>query len=162
MSNATKKIKKNIKSDELYTTLIGSIITSVGMISCKSYIKNKELFKTLKKNKQVLAPYKTVKELCDYIFTIHGDEAMKEQFKSNLCLCYDEPSFRQPLVCFATEVQDDEGNIYPKLLPLDPKGNMYGVMQAFETGSPNVFIESVYGPDDPEENLADTYNELNK
>ena len=164
MSNATRKIKKEIKKpDELYTTLIGSIITSVGMISGKTYESNKELFNNLKKDKKILKPYNTVKELCDYIFSIHGRDTVRDLFENGICLCYDEPSLRQPLVCFVNEqeVDTEDGTaVVPVLLPLDPKGDLYGVMQAFMTGSPNVFIEQVYY-DDPEEELAATYNELN-
>lgn len=146
MSNMTKKIKKNIKPNELYTTLIGSIITSVGMICGRNELANRKLFNTISKAKEVLEPFDTVEKLCDYVFTIHGDKSKEELFKANTCLVYDEAGIRMPLVCLFTDVQDEEGNVYPKLLPLDPRGHMYGVMQSFEAGSPNVYMESVYEP----------------
>lgn len=147
MSNATKKIKKEIaKPNELYATLIGSIISTVGMISGKSEIQNRKLFNALKKDPKVLPD--TVEKICDYIFTIHGDENVEEEFKSRAVLVYDEQNIRQPLVCFMTiqtTVNDDGDEVeYPVLLPLDPKGALYGVMRAFMAGSPNVYIESVY------------------
>lgn len=151
MSNVTRKIKKYMsKPNPLYTTLIGSIITSVGMICGKSEIQNRKLFTTLNKNKITLKPYDTVEKLCDYIFAIHGDKAKEELFKSKTCLVYDEAGIRMPLVCLFTYVQDEEGNLYPKLLPLDPKGYLYGVMQSFEAGSPNVFMESVFDKEETE------------
>lgn len=147
MSNATKKIKKNIsKPSPLYSTLIGSVITTVGALSGKSEIQNRKLFNTLKKDPKVLPD--TVEEICDYIFTIHGDENVEEEFKSRTVLVYDEQNIRQPLVCLMsiqTTVNDDGDEIeYPVLLPLDPNGNLYGVMRAFMAGSPNVYIESVF------------------
>jgi len=151
MSNRVRKIKKNIKPNELYTTLIGSIITSVGMICGKNEMANRKLFNSISKHKEILNSYDTVEKLCDYIFTIYGDESKEELFKANTCLVYDELGIRMPLVCLFTDVQDEEGNAYPKLLPLDPKGNMYGVMQSFEAGSPNVYMESVYNPEEEHE-----------
>jgi hypothetical protein len=147
MSNATKKIKKEIaKPNELYTTLIGSIISTVGMLSGKSEIQNRKLFNILKKDPKVLPD--TVEKICDYIFTVHGDENVKEEFKSRAVLVYDEQNIRQPLVCLMsiqTTVNDDGDEVdYPVLLPLDPKGDLYGVMRAFMSGSPTVYIESVY------------------
>lgn len=151
MSNMTNKIKKNIKPNELYTTLIGSIITSVGMICGKNEMTNRKLFNSISKHKEVLKPYDTVEKLCDYIFAIHGDKSKEELFKANICLVYDEAGIRMPLVCLFTDVQDEEGIVYPKLLPLDPKGHMYGVMQSFEAGSPNVYMESVYNSEEEHE-----------
>lgn len=147
MSNATKKIKKEIaKPSPLYTTLVGSIISTVGMISGKSEIQNRKLFNILKKDKKVLPD--TVEKICDYIFTIHGDENVEEEFKSRTVMVYDESDVRQPLVCLMviqTTTNDDGDEIeYPALLPLDPKGNLYGVMKAFMAGSPSVFIEPVF------------------
>lgn len=154
MSNATKKIKKEIaKPNELYTTLVGSIISTVGMISGKSEIQNRKLFNLLKKDPKVLPD--TVEKLCDYIFTIHGDENVEEEFKSRVVLVYDEQNIRQPLVCFMTiqtTVNDDGDEIeYPVLLPLDPKGRLYGVMRAFMAGSPNVYLEPVFEQGDTNE-----------
>ena len=142
-----RQIKKNIaKPNELYTTLIGSIITTVGSISGKSEIQNRKLFNTLKKDSKVLPD--TVEKICDYIFTIHGDENVEEEFKSRAVLVYDEQNIRQPLVCFMTirtMLNDDGDEVeYPVLLPLDPKGNLYGVMRAFMSGSPTVYIEPVF------------------
>jgi hypothetical protein len=147
MSNATKKIKREIaKPNELYTTLIGSIISTVGMISGKSEVQNRKLFNLLKKEPKVLPD--TVEKICDYIFTIHGDENVEEEFKSRAVLVYDEQNIRQPLVCFMTiqtTLNDDGDEVeYPVLLPLDPKGNLYGVMRAFMSGSPSVYIEPVF------------------
>lgn len=147
MSNAVKKIKKEIaKPSPLYTTLIGSIISTVGMVSGKSEIQNRKLFNALKKDKKVLPD--TVEKICDYIFTIHGDENVEEVFKSRTVLVYDEQNVRQPLVCLMTiqtTLNDDGDEIeYPALMPLDPKGNLYGVMKAFMAGSPNVYIEPVF------------------
>ncbi len=147
MSNKTRKIKKEIaKPSELYTTLVGSIISTVGMISGKSEIQNRKLFNALKKQPKVLPD--TVEKICDYIFTIHGDENVEEEFKSRAVLVYDEQNIRQPLVCLMTiqnTLNDDGDEIeYPVLMPLDPKGNLYGVMRAFMTGSPNVYLEPVF------------------
>lgn len=142
-----KKIKREIaKPNELYTTLIGSIISTVGIISGKSEVQNRKLFNLLKKDSKVLPD--TVEKICDYIFTIHGDENVKEEFKSRAVLIYDEQNIRQPLVCFMTiqtTVNDDGDEVeYPVLLPLDPKGNLYGVMRAFMSGSPTIYLEPVY------------------
>ena len=147
MSNKIRQIKKEItKPSLLYNTLIGSIISTVGMISGKSEIQNRKLFNTLKKDPKVLPD--TVEKICDYIFAIHGDENVEEEFKSRAVLVYDEQNIRQPLVCLMsiqTTLNDDGDEVeYPVLLPLDPNGNLYGVMRAFMAGSPNVYVESVF------------------
>ena len=142
-----RQIKKNIaKPNELYTTLIGSIITTVGSISGKSEIQNRKLFNTLKKNPKVLP--ENVEKIADYIFTIHGDENVEEEFKSRAVLVYDELGIRQPMVCLMviqTTLNDDGDEVeYPVLLPLDPSGKLHGVMQAFMSGSPTVYLEPVF------------------
>lgn len=116
------------------------------MISGKSEIQNRKLFNALKKQPKVLPD--TVEKICDYIFTIHGDENVEEEFKSRAVLVYDELGIRQPMVCLMsiqTTLNDDGDEIeYPVLLPLSPDGKLYGVMRAFASGSPTVYIEPVY------------------
>lgn len=132
-----RQIKKNMKTiDPLTHTLIGSIITTIGIITGKSELSNRKLFNNLKKNKQVLQQYDTVQKLADYIWTIYGNNLVTAN-RSLMVLVYDESGVRQPLVTLTS----DEGT----LMPLDRNGNFTGILlPAAEGGRDYIKVEYLY------------------
>lgn len=108
MSSQANKIKKNIikKPDPLYNSLIGSIVMTVGITTGRTERECKDLFKTLKKNKQVLG--NTVEDIVEYVWTVFGNDDLIK-VRSNYVLVYDKLGVRSPMVTFV----NDEGNLMP-------------------------------------------------
>lgn len=136
MSNAIKRMKTKInkKSNEVYNTLVGSIVVSIGGImggltedEVRSY------YNSLKKRKNKLP--NTVSELVDLVWKDLGKE---ESFKlrANLVLVYDKLNIRTPLVTLV----NSEGN----LLPLKPNGEYTGILMTATSGSNLVNAEFLY------------------
>lgn len=118
MSNKIKSVKKSMRGqiNPLYHTTIGSLVTTVAMVTGKSEIQSLKYYNLLKKNKQLLEG-KTFKELAEYVFTTFGDESVEEQWKGSLVIVFDD--FRSPLFTLS----DGE-----TILPLRPDGMYTGVL----------------------------------
>lgn len=138
MSSKASKLKKSIKrqTPEEYRTLVGSIVTTVGIITGKSELQIRKTYNMLKKNKQVIPT--TVSEICDYVWSIFGDNS-KIALRANMVLVFDRLNVRTPLVTFV----NGEGNI----MPLSPSGEYTGILMTAASGSENVDVEFLYNED---------------
>lgn len=135
MSNAIKRMKTKIdkKENEIYNTLVGSIVTTFGIINGVDEDEIKSIYKGLKKNKNKLP--NTVDELCKVVWEKIGkDENLP--LRSNAVLVYDKLNIRTPLVTLV----NDEGNI----LPLKRDGEYTGILLTAVTGSNLVNAEFLY------------------
>lgn len=129
-----KSIKKNIKkqTNELYNTLVGSIVWCVGAISGKSELQMKKTYNTLKKNKQVLP--NTVIGITDYVWTISGDDD-KKALRAYMVLLTDKRDLKAPRVVLL----NSEGNVVPL-----PNGVPTGIIADAIKGKDNVEVEWLY------------------
>ena len=140
MSSKAKKISENLvkaKHLELYTTLPGSIIASVAMLSGVSVEEQLKYFEVLKEwvneqaneNKNV-----TVIDIFNHVANDIGK--LQKEWRSKYILVFDKNDILTPLVT----VIDDDGNI----LPLTPEGFYYGVMQYAIEGRENIDYEFLF------------------
>jgi len=141
MSNVIKRMKTKIdkKSNEIYNTLVGSIVTTFGIINGVDEDEIKSIYKGLKKNKNKLP--NTVDELCKVVWgKIGKDENIP--LRSNAVLVYDKLNIRTPLVTLV----NSEGN----LLPLKRDGEFTGILLTAAAGSNLVDAEFLYNDDGTE------------
>lgn len=140
MSSKVRKISENLvkaKHLELYTTLPGSIIASIGMLSGVAIEDQLKYFEVLrswvdeqaKENKNV-----TVIDIFNHVANDIGK--LQKEWRSKYILVFDKNDILTPLVT----VIDDDGNI----LPLTPEGFYYGVMQYAIEGRENIDYEFLF------------------
>lgn len=130
-----KSIKKEMKKrrDELYNSLIGTIVITIGMLCDKDEAECRKEFLKLKLLKNKLP--NTVQDICEYIWKEFGDDERK-QYRRNMVLIVDLLNVRSPIVCLT----DDEGHV----LPLKRNGEM-NVMQMIATkGDEHLSVEYIY------------------
>lgn len=139
MSSKAKKISENLvkaKHLELYTTLPGSIIASIGMLSGVSIEDQLKYFEVLKEwvNKQVNENKNiTVIDIFNHVANEIGK--LQKEWRSKYILIFDKNGILTPLV---TIVVDDNP------LPLTPEGVYYGVMQYAIEGRENIDYEFLF------------------
>lgn len=149
MSSTAKKIAKKVikaKHLELYTTLPGSIIASISMLSKVSISEQLKYFKVLKKwvdeqakeNKDI-----TVIDMFNHVANEIGK--VQKEWRSKYILIFDKNNVLTPLVT----IVDDDGNP----LPLTPEGFYYGVMQYAIEGRENIDYEFLF--DENGDEIAD-------
>ena len=142
MSNRVKKIVKEAqenKNQNVYhmcNCIAGSAICTIGKLAGKKEEEVLESFNALRKDHSVKV--NTIRELCDYLIGYFG---MKEEYKDNLVLVYDERNIMTPLV--TVEYNTPEGNI---LYPISSDGNYTGILANLDKEW--VSIEYIYGDDD--------------
>lgn len=136
MSNKVRKIKKALQEPEEYHTLVGSIVTTIGIITGKSEFQIRKMYNSLKKNKDSIP--NTVFDICDYVWKIFGDDAYKSARKY-MVLVYDKLNIRTPLVTLVNE----DGNI----MPLSPDGRYTGILMTAAAGSDYVEAEFLFDED---------------
>lgn len=142
MSNRVKKIVKEVqenKNQNVYhmcNCTAGSAICTIGKLAGKKEEEILEAFNALRKDFSVKV--NTIRELCDYLIGYFG---MKEEYKDNLVLVYDERNIMTPLV--TVEYHTPEGNI---LYPIPSDGTYTGIMNYLDREW--VSIEFIYGDDD--------------
>lgn len=140
MSSKAKQIsKKVIKSKhlELYTTLPGSIIASIAMLSGVSIKDQLKYFKVLKKWVDEQAKENqniTVIDIFNHVANEIGK--FQKEWRSKYILIFDKNNVLTPLVT----IIDDDGNP----LPLTPEGFYYGVMQYAIEGRENIDYEFLF------------------
>lgn len=140
MSSKVKKISENLvkaKHLELYTTLPGSIIASIGMLSGVSIEDQLKYFEVLKSwvNEQANANKNvTVIDIFNHVANEIGK--LQKEWRSKYILVFDKNDILTPLVT----VIDDDG----KILPLTPEGFYYGVMQYAIEGRENIDYEFLF------------------
>lgn len=140
MSSKAKKISENLvkaKHLELYTTLPGSIIASIGMLSGVSIEDQLKYFEVLKSwvNEQANANKNvTVIDIFNHVANEIGK--LQKEWRSKYILVFDKNNILTPLVT----IVDDDGNP----LPLTPEGFYYGVMQYAIEGRENIDYEFLF------------------
>ena len=141
MSNRVKKIVKEVqenKNQNVYhmcNCTAGSAICTIGKLAGKKEEEILEAFNALRKDFSVKV--NTIRELCDYLIGYFG---MKEEYKENLVLVYDERNIMTPLV--TVEYHTPEGNI---IYPIPSDGTYTGIMNYLDREW--VSIEFIYGDD---------------
>ena len=141
MSSTVKKIEKsvkrteNVKKYELYGSLLGSCIVSIGKLSGKTEKDLLQKFDILKKD-AAFAQSKNVIEACDYLIRYFE---MDEKYKDNLILVYDEDNVYTPLVTLEIDGQ---------ILALDPNNTPLGILAHLDKDS--VYFEYIYREEDTE------------
>lgn len=149
MSSKACKISKELvkaKHLELYTTLPGSIIASIAMLSGVSIEDQLKYFEVLKKWAKKLADdyeHVTVVDIFNHVANEIGK--LKKEWRSKYILVFDKNNILTPLVT----IIDDDGNI----LPLTPEGFYYGVMQYAIEGRDNIDYEFLF--DENGDEIAD-------
>lgn len=139
MANAVKSIRKNQqKTDKsidrfLYSTLMGSIVTSVGIVNGKTRADIYKLFKTLKSKRKNLPT--TIEELVEHVIKQFDEDGNRLKYK-NFVLIYDNRQIFTPLVTLTT----DEGD----LLPLAKDGMYYGILGYAKEGRDFVGYEYIF------------------
>ena len=142
MSNRVKKIVKEAqenKNQNVYhmcNCTAGSAICTIGKLAGKKEEEVLESFNAIRKDHSVKV--NTIRELCDYLIGYFG---MKEEYKENIVLVYDERNIMTPLV--TVEYNTPEGNI---LYPISSDGNYTGILANLDKEW--VSIEYIYGDDD--------------
>lgn len=140
MSNRIKHMSKKVikaKHLELYTTLPGSIIASIGMLSGVSIEDQLKYFEVLKSwvNEQANANKNvTVIDIFNHVANEIGK--LQKEWRSKYILVFDKNNILTPLVT----IVDDDGNP----LPLTPEGFYYGVMQYAIEGRENIDYEFLF------------------
>lgn len=140
MSSKVKQISKKVikaKHLELYTTLPGSIIASIAMLSGVPIKDQLKYFEVLKKwvneqaneNKNI-----TVIDMFNHVANEIGK--LQKEWRSKYILIFDKNNVLTPLVT----IVDDGGNP----LPLTPEGFYYGVMQYAMEGRDNIDYEFLF------------------
>lgn len=133
MSSIAKRIAKRKQVPEEYRTLVGSIVTTIGIITGKSEHNVRKMYNRLKKDKKEFP--NTVSEICNYVWSIFGDDD-KIAARANMVLVYDKLNIRSPLVTFVSE----NGNI----MPLSPDGTFTGILMSASAGSDSVGVEFLF------------------
>lgn len=141
MSSKAKKFEEASelmkKTEELMmkTTLIGTIIMSIGILNGRSKEDMKALFKSMRENSSILP--NTAEGLCEYVWRELGsDDNIKA--KSSLVLITDKEEIRTPMVSFV---------INECLMPVDENGLAWGVLGLAREGRDTVDIEYIYNED---------------
>lgn len=140
MSSKAKKISEKLvkaKHLELYTTLPGSIVSSISMLSGVSVEDQLKYFEVLKKwvNEQANAD-KTVTVIDIFNHVANDIGKLQKDWRSKYILIFDKNNILTPLVA----IIDGNGNI----LPLTPEGFYYGVMQYAIEGRENIDYEFLF------------------
>jgi hypothetical protein len=140
MSSKANKISKELvkaKHLELYTTLPGSIVSSIAMLSGVSTEDQLKYFEVLKKWVEKQAKENETVTVID-IFNHVANEIgkLQKEWRSKYILIFDKNNVLTPLVT----IVDDEGNP----LPLTPEGFYYGVMQYAIEGRDNIDYEFLF------------------
>lgn len=142
MSNRVKKIVKEVeinKNQNVYhmcNCTAGSAICTIGKLAGKKEEEVLDAFNALRKDFSIKV--NTIRELCDYLIGYFG---MKEEYKENIVLVYDERNIMTPLV--TVEYHTSEGNI---LCPISSDGNYTGILANLDKEW--VSFEYIYGDDD--------------
>ena len=140
MSNRIKHISKKVikaKHLELYTTLPGSIIASIAMLSGVSIEDQLKYFEVLKKWVDKQANEKKNVTVIDIFNNVANEIGkLQKEWRSKYILVFDKNNILTPLVT----IVDDDGNP----LPLTPEGFYYGVMQYAIEGRENIDYEFLF------------------
>jgi hypothetical protein len=118
MSSKAKKLEKTTKAEEslkkyeMYGSIAGSAIVSIGKLAKKT---EKELLKEFDnlRNDENFFESKNIVDMCEYLFKYFN---VDEEYKENVILLFDEREMFTPMVTLLVE-----GTI----LPLDPEAKIF-------------------------------------
>lgn len=142
MSNQVKKIEKemkkteNVKKYELYGSVLGSAIATIGKLSGKTEKEIISEFDKLK-NDDLFSQSKNVLEACNFLLKYFDTD---EKYKNNIILVYDDKNRFTPMVTLEVDNQ---------ILGLDPEGTSFGVLAHLDDD--DVFYEYIYKEDEDED-----------
>lgn len=137
MSNKVTRLSKKVSHKLPFDlSLVGSIVTSVSMISGKTYDDAEQYYNELCKNKKWFKG-KSVLDICNKTWSDLGNG--NKSIRSHLGLFYDERNILTPMVA----VCDKDG--FP--LPNNPSGKPYGIIGHFLDGRDYVQMEWLYDED---------------
>ena len=141
MSSKAAKIAEAVEEKKenditlLYTTLLGTIVATVGLLNNVDQEVQLDYFISLTKMANELPT--TVKGLCDYVWRSLGKKK-NIKLRANMVLIYDTEEKRSPMVSI---VYNEE------VMPLAPNGLAYGVIGLAREGRPNIEAEYIYDED---------------
>lgn len=127
--------------DPLYNSLIGSIVSTVSILTGHTTDDARKLFLKMRKLGKKL-PCNTVREICDYVYEQYGYKESKP-FYYQIVLVWDSLGVRSPMVTFIPE---------DHLMPVDPRGFVeINILSLAVQGRDWAVIEGVYGEDEEDE-----------
>lgn len=132
--------------DPLYNSLIGSIVSTVSILTEHTTEDARKLFMKMRKLGKKL-PCNTVRELCDYVYEQYGYKEIKPNAEG-MILITDNTNVRTPMVTFVT-VGTEENPI--RIMPIDPQGfHEINILSLAVQGRDWAEIEYVYEVEDAE------------
>lgn len=140
MSNIVTRLKNKIKNrtDPLYNSPIGSIISTIAILTEHSVGEARALFTKMRLLGDRL-PCHTTLEICDYVYEKFGHKDDKP-FSDLIVLVYDKLGTRSPLVSFMKDGM---------IMPIDPQGFVcVNILSLANEGRDWVGVEYVYGEDE--------------
>lgn len=143
MSNIVKKIKANMKTQKkkedalLYTTPIGTIVSTVGILNGKTEKENVAYMKKLIKEQEENVKFpNTIIDIVNYVWEDYGKG--NHSLRADMVLLTDTDNIRSPMISFINNEQ---------IMPLSPEGLAYGILGCALEGRENVNIEYLYDED---------------
>lgn len=118
MSSKAKKLEKTSKAEEalkkyeMYGSIAGSAIVSIGKLAKKTEKELLKEFDNLRKDENFFKSINIV-DMCEYLFKYFN---VDEEYKQNVILLFDEREMFTPMVTLLVE-----GTI----LPLDPEAKIF-------------------------------------
>ena len=145
-----KTIKKRIKAREaeIYNTLIGSIVLTVGILNQKSKEEMLKYYDNLKKHSNVLPD--TVAEITDYVWAAFANNENLD-LKEKIVLLYDDNEIYPPKVSYVVSSANEEGVEYFMVMPLREDGVQTGIIKAANDGKEGIGVEYVFIGDEVNE-----------
>lgn len=138
MSSKAKKIEEQAKEQRhteelmLESTLLGTIVLSIGVLNKVGY---EECLKYFKKTTENVASLpNTIIEIANYVWNDLGKDENKP-LRANLVLLTDTEEVRSPMVGIV---------LNGEVVPITPNGISYGIMVLAREGRPNVDAEYLY------------------
>lgn len=149
MSNIVKKIAENAKEHHklelvtMYSTLIGTIVATVGVINGVTVDEQLDYFKSLIPMSKELP--NTVKGLCDYVWRSIG-KTENIPLRANMVLLTDNENKRSPMVSIVSGNEEDGYTV----MPLSPDGFAVGLIGLARDNNKvrdNIEVEFIYDED---------------
>ena len=122
----------NYKKYTMYGSVVGSAVVTIGKLASKTEKELLKDFDNFSRDTNPLWDCKTIKEVCDYLIKFYD---VKDEYKENIVLVYDEDNVYTPVVTL--EVENN-------ILPLDPNGMTLGILNHLDTAT----VEFIYKDED--------------
>lgn len=146
MSSKAKKLEENAKDHHnlelvtMYSTLIGTIVATIGLLNNKSVDEQLEYFKSLIPMSNELP--NTVEGLCNYVWRSLGKKK-NIPLRANIVLLTDNENKRSPMVSIVSGNDEDGYTV----MPLAPNGfsvGLIGLARDSNKVRDNIEIEFIY------------------